>query len=260
VHVRYAVDHDTILRAAFTRTLARPDFGDLVPYEIRDGDTVSKGNPLLKPTVAWNADVAVERYLHPLGHVSAALFTKRLGHNIYTFEAASTANGQPITLTQPENGEAATIAGLELSFQQQLRMLPAPFDSLGVYATYTRSTSKARYPRRTTSLAPLSGQTPHEGNAAVSYERGGFSGRLAMNFHRGYLSRVGATETDDEKVAGRIQVDLSMTQQVGRHAWIALDADNLTDAARTTFGPSPSRPTAIERFGRYGTLGLRLRF
>jgi len=33
VHARYAANTDTIIRAALTRSFARPDFADLVPYQ-----------------------------------------------------------------------------------------------------------------------------------------------------------------------------------------------------------------------------------
>ena len=33
-HLRYAIDQDTNIRAAYTRTLARPNYYDLVPYQL----------------------------------------------------------------------------------------------------------------------------------------------------------------------------------------------------------------------------------
>jgi TonB-dependent receptor len=259
VNVRYAASPNTIVRAAFTRSFARPDFADLVPYELRDGEAVSKGNPRLNPTLSWNADIAVERYFRHSGLVSVALFAKKLDGYIYTVETASTLDGQPILLTQPRNGEAATLAGVEVNIQQQLRMLPAPLDGLGVYATYTRTTSSARYPMRP-GVGTLPGQTPNLGNVALSYERRGFSGRLAVNFHGEYLNLLGLTEAADQHLAGRTQMDLSIAQHIARHTWVVFDAHNLTDAPNTTFGASLSRPTLIERFGRYETFGVRLVF
>jgi TonB-dependent receptor len=258
VHARYALDHDTIVRGAVTRSFARPDFEDLSPFQISDGDTVSMGNPFLEPTVAWNTDVAVERYLRPVGLISVALFHKRLDQQIYSFTTTSTVNGNPIQITQAQNGDAATIAGLELSFQQQLRMLPSPFDSLGVYATYSRTASHAQYPLR--SSAPLPGQSRHLGDVTVFYERGGFSGRAAVSFRSQSLARVGRAEANDQFLVGRAQLDLSIAQRVRRRTWVVFDVDNLSDAPDTGFAQSPSRLTSIEHFGRYVTFGLRLAF
>jgi TonB-dependent receptor len=260
VNVRYAADPNTVVRAALTRSFARPDFADLVPYELRSGDAVSKGNPLLDPTRSWNADVAVERYFRHSGLLSVGLFAKRLDDYVYLFETTSMLDGRPIQLTQPGNGDTATLAGAEVTFQQQLRMLPAPLDGLGVYATYTWTTSNARYPMRPDVVTPLPGQTPHLGNAALSYERRGFSGRVAVNFNGEYLKTIRVIEANDTHLAGRTQVDLSIAQHVARRTWLVFDAQNLTDATLTNFGPSLSRPTLIERFGRYETLGIRLVF
>jgi TonB-dependent receptor len=260
VNVRYAADSNTIVHAALTRSFAQPNFADLVPYQIRNGDAVSKGNPLLDPTLSWNGDIAVERYLRHSGLLSVGLFAKRLDRYVYLFETTSTLNGQPILLTQPGNGDTATLTGVEMTFQQQLRMLPAPLDGLGVYATYTWSVSRGRFPMRPGSVTPLPGQTDQLGNVALSYERSGFSGRLAMNFHGEYLDRIGLTEAADTHFAGRSQVDLSIAQHVARRTWVVFDANNLTDAPNTAFAASLRQPTSIERFGRYVTLGVRLVF
>jgi TonB-dependent receptor len=260
VNVRYAAATDTIVRAALTRSFARPDFADLVPHEIRTSAAVASGNPLLKPTVSWNADVAIERYVRPSGVVSVAVFAKKLDQYIYSFDTTKIVNGETITFTQPQNGDAATIMGIELSFEQQLRMLPAPLDALSVYATYTRTTSNAQYPLRPRSTTPLQGQTPHLGNVTLAYERSGFSGRLATNFHGHYLRRIRMNPNDDDHAVGRTQMDLSMAQMVGRRTWLVFDVNNLTDARSQAFGASPSQVTSIERFGRYATFGFRLAF
>jgi TonB-dependent receptor len=260
VHVRYAADHDTILRAALTRSLARPDYGDLVPYEVMASDRISRGNPLLKPVVAWNADVAVDRYFRSGGLASVALFAKRLDQYIYSFTTTSMVNGRPMTLTQPQNADTATLAGVELTIERQLRMLPAPLNALSVYADYSWTTSEARYPRPTGSLAPMLGQTPHQGDVALSYERGRFSGRVAVSFNGPYLTTIGRTEEDDRRLAARTQTDLSIAHQVVRRTWIVFDVRNLTNGPIKTLGSDPQRPTAIEQFGSYTTFGVRVAF
>jgi hypothetical protein len=163
-------------------------------------------------------------------------------------------NGRPMTLTQPQNGDTATLAGVELAFQRRLRMLPAPLNAVSVYSDYSWMTSEARYPRPAGSLAPMLGQTPHQGNVGLSYERGRFSGRVAMSFNGQYLTTIGRKEEDDQRLAGRTQTDLSIAHQVARRTWIVFDVRNLTNGPSKTLGSDPDRPMAIEQFGSYTTL------
>ena len=68
LHVKYAMTDATNVRAAFTRTLARPNYYDLVPYQLvfqEDGE-ITRGNSNLTPTTSDNVDV-LRRALPPLG-------------------------------------------------------------------------------------------------------------------------------------------------------------------------------------------------
>lgn len=262
VHFRYMLDQDTALRTALTRTFARPDFADLVPYQVTvvSSDAILSGNPALKPTTAWNLDAAVERYLPSVGVVSAGVFGKQLIDYVYSFETTTIVDDERFTVSQPRNGDAATLYGAELTYQNQFRFLPAPLDGLGVYATYTRTASRARYPTREGFYAPLPGQTAQLGNVALWFEKGGFSGRLAANFHGEYIQEVRRTADRDQHLEGRTQVDLSIAQSFQRRTWIVFELDNLTNAPVNAFEGHRERPTQIERYGRTATLGVRLVF
>jgi outer membrane receptor protein involved in Fe transport len=99
-------------------------------------------------------------------------------------------------VTQPLNGEAATVRGVEVALQNQLRFLPAPLDGIGVYANCTFSDSTAHFPQHSGD-STLPGQSRHVGNLAASYEKRGFSGRASVNFHGSYIDIVGADNTQD---------------------------------------------------------------
>src|SRR5690606_20659790 len=57
VHLRYRLGEQSNVRAAFTAAIARPNFFDLVPFRIRDGDDIVEGNPDLAPTTSRNFDL-----------------------------------------------------------------------------------------------------------------------------------------------------------------------------------------------------------
>src|SRR5262245_30521355 len=133
IHVRYAVTPETNLRAAVTRSLARPNYYDAVPYRAQDDNalTIALGTADLQPTTSWNVDALAEHYFSSVGDVSAGLFYKRLQDYIYTFTSTQIINGSQYQMTQPLNGDAATVRGAEVALQNQLRFLPSPLDGIG---------------------------------------------------------------------------------------------------------------------------------
>lgn len=57
-HLRYSINPQTNIRAAYTRTLARPNYYDLVPYQLvlQEDEEIQRGNASLKPTTSNNLD------------------------------------------------------------------------------------------------------------------------------------------------------------------------------------------------------------
>jgi len=79
---------DVKLRASFSRTLARPDFGNLFanqnvgapsrPTALGGQATGNSGNPNLLPLVSDNLDFSAEWYFAPSSYVSVGFFDKRV--------------------------------------------------------------------------------------------------------------------------------------------------------------------------------------
>jgi TonB-dependent receptor len=260
-HARYSVDDRTNIRAAFTRTLARPNYYDLVPYELvfqEDGE-ITRGNASLVPTTSSNVDVLVERYFRTVGVVSGGIFYKRLNDYIYPFRFAQQNFGDSYQVTQPRNGESASLWGMELAFQNQLRFLPGPLDGLGVYANYTWTDSSATFPDRT-ATSTLPGQSSHLGNVALSYEKVGFSARSSWNFHGKYVDAVGDAAVRDVYYDDHVQWDLSLSQQVLRRARVFVDMLNLTNAPLRYFEGTTNRPIQEEYYRWWATFGVKVNF
>ena len=73
LHARYRLDDATALRFAWTNTLARPNYYDLVPCRevLIEDEELFEGNPALDPTTSTNFDLMAERYFSTVGLVSA---------------------------------------------------------------------------------------------------------------------------------------------------------------------------------------------
>ena len=89
VHLRYAVTPESNFRAAFTRSLARPNYYDLVPYQVvfEEDLEIERGNPTLRPSTSWNIDFMGERYFRSVGLIRAASSTNRSTTSSFRFDS-----------------------------------------------------------------------------------------------------------------------------------------------------------------------------
>jgi len=199
IQLHYRLNDDTFVRFGFGLGIARPNFGDLPPFQnISDvGGSRQKltvGNPNLKTTTARNYDLLIERYLKPVGVISVAGFYKDLSNPIYSQQSSLTSGTfAGFTQTQPVNGPSAHLAGIEMSWQQQLRFLPGALSAFGVRANYSWTTSRAgfappppgAFPR--TDHAPLLRDAPNNWNFDVTYDTWGLSARMGLTHNDAYL-------------------------------------------------------------------------
>jgi TonB-dependent receptor len=263
VILRYDVNKQLVLRASWTNTLSRPDFNETaVSRTIDDSkDTVSQGNPDLKPLESVNWDASAEYYLPSLGVVSAAVFYK----DVKNFTYQTTIGTDPDTgypLTTFVNGPKGHITGLELAYQQQFRSLPAPFDGLGFLANVTFSDSEATYPDRPGEKLWFIGQSKTIGNVALTYEKSGFFARVAVNYRTPRLREdepLGASADDDRYVDRFLQLDFSTSYKFKRHWEVFAEVLNLTNEPFRVYfgGSSPKRLVQFEEYDWSANFGVR---
>lgn len=252
IHWKYQLNDRTNLRAALTRTFARPNFIDLAPYQliVREDEEIERGNPALEPTKSWNVDLFAERYFEPVGIISGGVFYKKLSDNIFTFNFEEDFQGDEFDITQKRNGGDANIMGAEVAFQ---RSLPGGF---GVYFNYTFVDSEAEYPERGT--ARLQGQAEQTGNLALSLERGRFSGRISANHNSGYILEIGEEAAEDIVIDEHLQFDFSASLRLTNMLSLSLQLMNLGDEPYRVYEGRSDRPIQEEYYGSWGTLGLKI--
>jgi TonB-dependent receptor len=262
VNLRYRPDAASNLRLAATRSLARPNYHDLAPYQlVLDEDLqIERGNPALRATTSWNFDLLYERFLSSVGVVSAGVFHKRLNEYIYFFTGLEDIGGDLYRIREPRNGEAATLTGFEVALQNRLSFLPSPLDGLGFCGNYTFTDSEAQFPGRTGKKASLPGQPRHVGNVALSYEKGGFSGRIALNLHGKYISEVGDTAAGDIYYDDHAQLDFAASQRITSGLRLFVELNNLTNEPLRYYEGVPDRPIQEEYYRWWGTFGVKWDF
>ena len=109
-------------------------------------------------------------------------------------------------------------------------------------------------------IASLPGQSRHVGNLALSYEKGGFSGRVALNFHGRYMSEVGDEAAEDVFYDDRVQLDLAASHRIARGLRLFLEVNNLTNEPLRCYVGVPDRPIQEEYYRWWGTVGLKWDF
>ena len=110
LHFKYEPSKNTTLRFAWTNTLARPNYYDLVPYRAvsRAGEVLEIGNSYLRPTTSGNFDFMIEQYYESVGILSLGLFSKKISNFIYVHKELKYED--PVTenkydeFYQPRNG------------------------------------------------------------------------------------------------------------------------------------------------------------
>ena len=293
--LRYKVFNWADIRLAATKSLSRPNFFSLVPWErVNDFNyRVERGNPNLEHMSAWNYDVIFSFY-GKFGLLTMGGFYKSLENIDYTFTTRIMDEELPThgyDLTMPVNAtETSTIKGLEFDLQTNFRFLPAPFDGFLLNANYTMIESETFYPfikvtnlpvfpytatiTDTMRAGPMPGQVDDVINLALGYEKKGFSARLSMVFQSaslqvsedaqiGSLARsVGKNEEFDNYSAAFTRWDLIVKQKFSEQFTIYANMNNITNTPEIAY-LSGSKENLITRHVVYGMtfdIGIRYKF
>nr|WP_087575685.1 TonB-dependent receptor [Sphingomonas sp. CDS-1] len=288
LHINYNIDDTKKLRFSFNSGAARADYDQLRPNVVVNdsNETISGGNPAIKPERAYGVDAYFEWYLRPQGYLMIGTFYKKIEDFLYnssrTFNSAAlNSNGidrSGYTFSGLVNGGSGRIYGLEAAAQLQLEPwtdslgLPEFLGGFGVSANLTLNNSKVNLPGRTLRLP---GTSDFVYNIGGYYEKYGLSIRLQYQNRSKWLDTVGSLadggdtywDSDDE-------LDFSARYAVTKNFEIYFDASNLLNHPGRRFSdpgsllrasgvqaPNTSNQTIEwERFGRRYTGGIRFNF
>lgn len=260
LHVKYNATQKTILRAAWTNTLARPNYIDLVPYkEInREEEEIYLGNPELTPTNSMNFDFMAEHYFKSVGILSGGVFYKKIKDFIYKFQSEDT-NGYEVF--KPMNGDNASIFGAEFSFQKQLDFLPGFARNFSLYMNYTFISSKAKGIRNEDGELrgdlELPQATPNILNGSINYTTKKFSLRLSGNFSDAYLDELGGKSFEDRYYDKQFFLDFNANVNFTKNLSLYFNLNNLTNQPLRYYQGNSSRVAQLEYYGKTLNLGLK---
>ncbi len=273
INARWDAAPNTVLRAAWTNTLARPNYFDLVPYrEISlDDNELATGNPELAPTRAMNFDLMAERFFENVGVVSFGVYHKRITDFIFEFtqfQAIDPVTGQQFSrISTPRNGAEAQITGFETAFQRQLDFLPGLLQYVGVYFNYTFNDSNASgldIEGREVESLPLLGTAKHSGNFSLSFDSRRVSARVAINHQTESLDAgEGGYNEDaffDRWADRRTDIDANASVQITPVMRFFLEANNLNNRPLRFYQGVRGRLAQDEFYGRRIQTGFKFDF
>jgi TonB-dependent receptor len=273
INVRWQAAPATVVRAAWTNAIARPNYFDLVPYrEVSlDDDELAVGNPALKPTKSMNFDLSVERYFESVGLISVGLFHKEITDFIFNFTEFGATD--PVTnrvfseISRPRNGAEAKLTGAEFAVQRQLDFLPGALRYFGIYANYTYNSSSVEgldIEGRELEDLPLLGTAEHSANVSVSYDAPRLTFRVALNYQSESLDAgEGGYNEDaffDRWADRRTDIDANASYLVTPRARLFVEANNLNNRPLRFYQGERGRLMQDEYYGRRIQAGFKLDF
>ena len=266
------------LRFDASRTLTRPPISQLNPVlnigASRVGDvTEAGGNPDLLPFLSDNLDVGAQWYYQSNSYVSIDAFVKAVDNFIITGATGAdfgnvgnecvnpttkvplptcTTVDVPYTITQPVNGPAANVYGLEIGWQHVFGDSGFGYDINGTIV----GTNKPYDP---TSLS-VSGFSvtglADSANFMVFYDKDGFQARVAANWQDSYLDHFGQIQNgstfgaEPTFVNTSWNVDFSTSYDITDQVTVYFEAMNLTGATYSTHGRFSNQALDIVDYGR----------
>ncbi len=273
VLLRYEANSNVVLRAAYSRTIGRPDISSLTRGESISSDgagtTVSRSNPDLDPRLSDNFDAAVEYYMRE-GLISVGVFYKDISNEIFTVTTpdvnVTLTDGTSVVadVTQPENAQSANLFGVEAQVQQRFYFLPAPLDGFGINLNATYIGGEFNVPLSAGGTREISylQQPEWVANAIAFYAIEGFEARLSYSYTGSFIDTVVPDNSNrDEFWEKREIVDAQVRLAITPNLTLIGEVNNLFDSGRTEVtGPNRQFLQEDARFGRTYWIGASAQF
>ena len=295
LHVNVNLDDTKKLRVSYNSGAARADYDQLRPnVTVNDtNQTISGGNPAVRPELAQGLDAYLEWYVEPQGYLMAGVFFKRVEDVLYrqsrTFGSdALNSNGidrSGYTYSGITNGGDGNLIGLELAAQFQLDPwvdslgVPDWMGGFGVSANATFNSSQVLKPAIGSTPARklrLPGTSDEVFNVSGYYEKYGLSLRLSYQKRSTWLDGFADDLTDagDTYWAEDDELDFSARYEVNKNVELYFDATNLLNNPGRRYAEPGNLLTATgiptgftdiytiewEQFGRRFAGGVRVSF
>ena len=239
LNVVYQISPATNVRLGASRTVNRPEFRELSPFQYTEvtGGRSMAGNPDLHEATIDSVDLRWEHFPEAGEVVAASAFFKRIDSPIEQIIQPTTELRTSFT-----NAESATLWGAELEFRRSLATLTPALRWWALNLNYSYVRSDVTIGEQDLSVVtntnrPLEGQSEHVGNFGVQFHQPSWGTfvRVLYNYTGERISDVGAYGLPDIYEGTVTSLDIILSQQLRFLAdglEIKAAASNLLDADR----------------------------
>lgn len=239
VNFVYALRPMTNLRLSYGRSVNRPEFRELSPFnftEVAGGRSVA-GNPELVQATLESFDVRWETFPQSGAVIAASVFVKRIDKPIE--RVVQPAGDYRLSFV---NADSAELYGMELEFRRSLASIIPALRLWSVNVNYAHIRSDVavgdhQFSVVTSTERPLEGQSDNVGNVALQFHhpQWGTMFRVLGAYSGQRLTEVGAFGLPDTYEDSFTSFDVVLSQSMGARVpgvEVKLAGSNLFDARR----------------------------
>lgn len=260
LNLRADVSPNVVVRAAASRTLARPDFGALGSLSLNDLTfSATGGNPNLKPIYSNNVDVGAEWYFMPKSLLGVNVYNMNLGSYITFGSSTAQFYNQAAKAVTTYNMSSALntkarVRGVELQYLQDLG------NGFGLSANYTYADGEERSKAPKSACADLGncdmvGTSKNSYNAGAFYENSKFSARLNYSFRSAFLNGLDRNSAIYQDDVGT--VSLALNYNLTENLTLSFEGKDLNDPLLKSYATTQDQPRAFYKNGKQFFLGIR---
>jgi len=261
LNLNFSINDNMALRVGISRTMSRPDYQDTAPInriklagdvDENDGDddeinTITRGNPDLKPESSENLDITFEWYTEYDSVFILSGFYKEIDDYILKSEiSGQTLDGfndeldTPLRFTVKEsiNFSDGTAEGFEIGLLQPLGKIIPALEGFGFSINYTYVDSEFERETVGDNGFGFPGSSKDNFNFIGFYEADFYTVRLAYTYRGSFLRTLGdeGSQGSTSRFSGEQEkLNLSLNLKPMKGLSVKLGANNITDEKRRDF-------------------------
>ena len=285
------------IQAAYTKTLGRPDYNQIMPNTFINNGIApyiyQAGNPNLKPEQWSGYDLQVAVFGNEIGLFSVDGFYKEVKDQIWTrtynripgdpIIPGFGSNDQVITTVTLNHNQIGYVKGLEFEWQTSFWYLPEPFNYFSLNVNYTLMNSRTQYPTQrlfttyetdsrgrpiptlnrvdSTVVDKMLNQPNSISNISLGFNYKGLNLWLSYQYNGPILTSWSNQRELIGTQSSYQRWDLQIAQNLPIKGLILrLDVANINNEQQTSNLISDPRPTYIESYGWTSDFGIMYNF
>ncbi len=241
------------------------------------------GNIALRPYLATNVDLSVEKYFANSGYISVAGYFKKLSNFVdprdnflfdFSSAVASLTPAQRLivgttigTVNAPSNRGKGDLLGVEATLSLPFSNISSALDGFGFFGSGSYTDSTIKLGSNPTQAITLPGLSDFVANASLYFEKNGFQIRGSYRYRSKFLAEIAGLSANPEFRTARaeaiVDAQIGYEFQAGplKGLSIMAQAKNLTDRPFITYeNDDPRQVREYQRYGRDYYLAVSYKF